>query len=65
MLQLESRTDTCVTSLFQVKVAAEELKTDNELLLSFSPAENVAKGLEKEHGKVSVSHRYVNWLTWP
>jgi hypothetical protein len=34
------------------------LKQSNELLLKFSPAEKVAKDLEKEHGKVSVS-RYV------
>lgn len=36
----------------QVKLALDDLKVDNELLLRFSPAEDVAKALEKEHGKV-------------
>jgi hypothetical protein len=38
--------------LLQVILAPEALKADNELLLRFSPAEDVAKSLEKEHGKV-------------
>jgi hypothetical protein len=46
-----------VGSFAQVEVPAENMKINNQLLLHFSPAENVAKDLEKEHGKVSVFSR--------
>jgi hypothetical protein len=41
-----------------VLLKTEQLRPNNELLLRFAPAEEVAKALEAKHGKVS------DWKVW-